>query len=251
MILLLATAFVGCSSDEPTDKKVDETPANTDTAFVKTTQFTSVDGLEITADHFHIGMDKPVIILCHQAGSSRGEYHDIAVELNSMGFNCIALDQRSGNASQGIINETAKRAKAAGKGQTYLDAEQDIVAAIAKFSADYNKNVIIWGSSYSSSLVLKIAGNNDKVDKVLSFSPGEYLTGIVVSNEAKKVTIPAFLTSAKNEESQTKTIYTNLASSNKTQFVSTGAGRHGSSCLWPTEQDAPEYWVAVKLFLGV
>jgi alpha-beta hydrolase superfamily lysophospholipase len=250
-LIIAAIGFSACTSDaEPTTEKTVNEPIDSDTAFVKTLTFDSEDGLEMTADQYHIKLDKPVIILCHQAGWSRGEYVEIAVELNKLGFNCIALDQRSGRAINGLTNQTAANAKSEGKGQAFLDAEQDIRAATTKFSADYNQNVIIWGSSYSSSLVLKIAAVNNKVDKVLSFSPGEYLAGVNVATTVKELDKPAFLTSSKNEAAQTKAIFDNIKSADKTQFVPKGAGRHGSSALWSTENDNAEYWVAVKAFLN-
>ncbi|MFT5512424.1 MAG: pimeloyl-ACP methyl ester carboxylesterase, partial [Bacteroidia bacterium] len=221
------------------------------TAFVKTFTIKSEDSLDMTVDQYHINNDKPVIILCHQAGWSRGEYIGIAVTLNELGFNCVALDQRSGRAINGVINQTAANAQAEGKGQSFLDAEQDIRAVIANFSAEYKQNVILWGSSYSSSLALKIAAENDKVDKVLSFSPGEYLTSESVATAVKALDKPSFLTSSKSEAGQTKAIFDNIKSADKTQFIPTGAGRHGSSALWTSEGDNAEYWVAVKVFLGV
>jgi dienelactone hydrolase len=252
-VALSFVLFTSCKSDEgeiPIDNS-DNTPEIMDTAYTKTIEFPSLDGLTVTADQYHIDSTKPVIILCHQASFSRGEYKDIAPELNKLGFNCIALDQRSGNSAQGVTNETARRAQQEGKGQSFLDAEQDIIAAVDLFSKAYDQKVILWGSSYSSSLVLKIAGAKSQVSKVLSFSPGEYLTGVSVRNEAGKINIPAFLTSSKAEAAQTKAIFDNIPSSDKTQFVPNGAGRHGSSALWPTENDQAEYWVAVKAFLGV
>ena len=101
----------------------------------------------------------------------------------------------------GVKNKTAAAAISAGKGQTYLDAEQDkdIRAAISKYSGDYNMNIFLWGSSYSSSLALKIATVNEKVDRVLSFSPGEYLTGVNVGELVKLLDKPSFLTSLKQK----------------------------------------------------
>lgn len=249
--MFVGVGLASCASDNepPTEDPVVDVK-DTDTAFIKTVTFDSEDGLEMTADQYHIKLDKPVIILCHQAGWSRGEYKEIAVTLNELGFNCIALDQRSGGSVNGISNQTAANARAEGKGQTFLDAEQDIRAAITKYAAEYNKNVILWGSSYSSSLALKVAAENDKVDKVLSFSPGEYLPGVSVANTAKDLDKPAFLTSSKSEAGQTKAIFDNIKSTDKTQFVPNGAGRHGSSALWTSEGDNAEYWVAVKAFLN-
>ncbi len=251
-VVLNMIVFTACTSDEgevPKDPS-DNTPQVTDTAYTKTIEFPSIDGLTVTADQYHIDSTKPVILLCHQASFSRGEYKDIAPMLNELGFNCIALDQRSGNTAQGVVNETAKRALQEGKGQTFLDAEQDILAAVDLFAKAYNQKVILWGSSYSSSLVLKITAAKSEVSKVLSFSPGEYLPGVSVRNEAGKVNVPAFLTSSKAEAAQTKAIFDNISSMNKTQFVPNGAGKHGSKALWPDDPDQAEYWVAVKAFLA-
>ncbi|MEM9412813.1 MAG: hypothetical protein AAGA30_17000, partial [Planctomycetota bacterium] len=93
--------------------------------------FKASDGLELTADLYMTSDDKskPFILLCHQAGWSRGEYREIAPKLNEMGFNCMALDQRSGGKINDVENESFGRAKAANQGTTYVDAEVDIVSA--------------------------------------------------------------------------------------------------------------------------
>lgn len=255
LLLAMLSYFGAMSSCNDKQPIGDDTPPNnqqndTDTAYIKTVTFPSEDGLTVTADVYHIDTTKPVIILCHQAGWSRGEYTEIANTLNELGYNCIALDQRSGNAVNGVTNETAVKAKAAGKGQGFLDAEQDIRAAIAKFASDYHQEVILWGSSYSSSLALKIAAVNNQVSRVLAFSPGEYLSGVSVADAVKTLDKPAFLTSSKSEAGQTKAIFDNIKSTSKTQFTPNGSGRHGSSALWTSEADHAEYWVAVKAFLG-
>ena len=89
--------------------------------------FKALDGVIITADVYMAGDDKPMILLCHQAGYSRGEYKEIAPELNKMGYNCIAIDQRSGDEVNGVKNETARDALSKGLGTDYLDAEKDII----------------------------------------------------------------------------------------------------------------------------
>jgi len=60
----------------------------------ETITFKSVDDLLITADRYtpHTSNSTPLIVLFHQAGSSRGEYSEIAPRLNKLGFNCIAVD---------------------------------------------------------------------------------------------------------------------------------------------------------------
>ena len=59
--------------------------------------FSSKDGVRITADYYKVHADTvPLILLFHQAGWSRGEYIEIAPRLTQMGFNCMAIDLRSG-----------------------------------------------------------------------------------------------------------------------------------------------------------
>ena len=142
-----------------------------------TISFKSADDVLITADIYapHTSNTTPVIVLFHQAGSSRGEYNEIAPGLNKRGFNCIAVDLRSGDYSRGKDNETTMRASKAGLATSYIDALPDIIATLQYANKHYsNSKVIAWGSSYSASLVLKVAGDHPElVDGVLAFSPGE------------------------------------------------------------------------------
>jgi len=79
----------------------------------ETITFPSKDGLTITADTYITNPDNktPFIVLFHQAGWSRGEYNEIAPKLNKLGFNCMAVDQRSGGSVNGIQNETTALAQ--------------------------------------------------------------------------------------------------------------------------------------------
>ena len=64
----------------------------------KTIEFPSMDNLQITADvYLTENKDAPFILLFHQAGWSRGAYREIGPQLNALGFNCMSIDQRSGN----------------------------------------------------------------------------------------------------------------------------------------------------------
>ena len=224
----------------------------------KQIEFDSADGLKITADLYMAYDDKskPFIVLCHQAGWSRGEYREIAPKLNNLGFNCMAIDQRSGGKVDQIINETAARAKKAGKSVTFVDAEPDIVAA-AKYAKENfaEGKLLLWGSSYSSALVLRIAGEHTElVDGTLSFSPGEYFARLGkprdwIASSAKKVQCPVFITSAKDEAGKWKPIFEAITVAGKTSFVPTTKGNHGSRALWDQFKDSGDYWKATKIFL--
>ena len=86
-----------------------------------TITFKSKDGVVITAD-LYMAHNKtaPFILLFHQAGWSRGEYLEIAPRLNEMGFNCMAVDLRSGNEINNVKNMTKVSAEKMQKGTSYI-----------------------------------------------------------------------------------------------------------------------------------
>ena len=219
--------------------------------------FKAADGLSVAADAYMIHPNTaPLIILFHQAGWSRGEYLEIAPRLNGMGFNCLAVDQRSGKIVNGIENLTNKEAKIAMKSTAYLDALPDMIGAM-----DYAREflakgpVILWGSSYSSSLVLKIAGDHpDKVDAVLAFSPGEYFRSSgkpedFIASSASNISVPVFISSRKDEKKNWWPIYESIPSGSKVFFLPETMGNHGSRALWEKFSDSDSYWGPVTDFL--
>lgn len=225
----------------------------------ETITFESADGLQITADLYwkHDDKAKPFIVLCHQARWSRGEYREIAPQLNALGFNCLAIDQRSGGAVNDVENETMKQATAAGKSTEYVDAEQDMIAALKFVHKEYaTGKVLLWGSSYSSALSLRIAGTQpDLVDGVLAFAPGEYFaragkSKTWITESAKQIADPVFITSAKDEFANWKSIFAAIPGEAKTKFVPQTKGNHGSRALWAEFNDSQAYWAAVKGFLA-
>jgi len=227
-------------------------------AVVQEITFPSTDNLLLTADSYapHASNTAPVIVLFHQAGSSRGEYDDIAPKLNQLGFNCIAVDLRSGEFSRGKDNETAIRASKAGLATRYVDALPDVITALQFAHKQYaGSRVIAWGSSYSASLVLKVAGDHPELaDAVLAFSPGEYFSHLGQSKtwireSAQNIRVPVFITSSKDEAQSWDAIYQVIPSSTKMRFIPTTQGNHGSRALWEKYADSSAYWNAVTDFL--
>ena len=225
----------------------------------ETVKFPSSDGMAITADVYMNAADKkrPFIVLFHQAGWSRGEYIEIAPRLNALGFNCMAVDLRSGGEVNGVTNETSARAKAGSKGTSYVDAMPDIEAAIRYARKHYGHGkVIIWGSSYSAALVLKVAGDRSElVDGVLAFSPGEYFgrsgkPANWIQESAAKIKLPVFITSARGEKGSWSGIFDAIRSENKTFYLPDTRGNHGSRALWAKFNDSTGYWKAVENFLN-
>ena len=223
-----------------------------------TITFPSEDGLEITADLYlaHEDAETPFVVLFHQAGWSRGEYLEIAPKLNRLGFNCMAIDQRSGGEVNGVKNETHARATAARKGTVYSDALPDMIAAL-RFAREHHAKgkILAWGSSYSSALVLKLGGDQPGlVDGLASFAPGEYFeklgkTNTWIQDSAQNIHKPVFITSAKNEHGSWKPIFDKIPSKAKVSFLPSTDGNHGSRALWKQFEDSSAYWSALVPFL--
>lgn len=216
----------------------------------------SKDGIEITADLYKIHPDTaPMIILFHQAGWSRGEYEEIAPQLNALGFNCLAVDQRSGKTVNGVDNMTFLNATKAMKQTRYIDVYQDIEPIITHVKTYFSKGkIILWGSSYSSSLVLKYAGDKGGIDAVLAFSPGEYFKAFgkpadFIKTSAANISCPTFITSGRSERGSWWAIYEAISDEGKQYFLPETSGNHGSRALWVKFSDSKYYWDAVQSFL--
>ena len=217
----------------------------------------SGDGIEITADLYKTHPDTvPFIILYHQAGWSRGEYNDTAPQLNALGYNCMAVDLRSGKQVNGVNNQTFISANKALKETKYIDAYQDIQASIDHVKKFFAKGkIIILGSSYSSSLVLKYAGDNSgAVDGVIAFSPGEYFKPFgkpadFIQSSAAKISCPSLIASARSEKNSWWGIYEAISNDKKSYFLPETSGNHGSRALWQKFSDHKEYWNALTQFL--
>ncbi|PHN07071.1 alpha/beta hydrolase [Flavilitoribacter nigricans] len=218
----------------------------------ETITFRSKDGLSVTGNLYEVGPANPIILLCHQANYNKYEYADIAPRLNGLGYNVLAIDQRSGGTFAGNSNETLQTARAAGiQHPDFLDAEQDIVAAVEFLAARYQRQVIVWGSSYSSALALFVAVHPD-VKAALAFSPGNYFRDQkpdlkIFMHKLKK---PVFITSSREEAEELEhTVGRSLDGQVQIQFIPESGGYHGSKALWEGQEGAEEYWGAVLNFL--
>jgi len=212
--------------------------------------FSSKDSLLMSADLYQADTTAPYILLCHQAAFSRGEYMETALKLNKLGFNCLAIDMRSGGDVKGVKNETAIMAKAQSLSTDFIAAEPDILAGIDYLYKISNKPIILFGSSYSASLALKIAASNEKVKAVIAFSPGEYFGNkLNVAEAIKSLKKPAFVTSSKKESQAVTDLLKNVKSDQLMHYIPTKDGIHGSKVLWDSNKDHHEFWLALIPFL--
>jgi dienelactone hydrolase len=211
--------------------------------------FEASDGVQVFGQLYSAGdTAKPIVLLFHQADYNKEEYSEIAPRLVEAGFNALAVDQRSGGNSYGGENLTVKTL---GKSTGYLEALPDLEAALTWAKESDYQTIIVWGSSYSSSLVFSLAAEHPEIAGVLSFSPGEYFSKLtLVQDAAAKVTVPVFITSdgSQGEITRARPIFTAVASTDKVEFEPDGIGFHGSLALvqGPLKE---KYWTAVLAFL--
>ncbi len=218
-----------------------------------TVTLTAGDGLVVTADVYDgAGAGQPWVVLAHMAGASRGEYREVAPRLVRLGFNAIALDQRSGRGFAGIDNQTSARAQSQGLATAFADARPDIEAGLAYARAQGDGPVLLWGSSYSAALALVIAGEDPgTVDGVISMSPGEYLRGISVTGASAGIQAPVLIVSPESERGQWQGMLAAIPHEDKQGFTPSRGGRHGTSALIPSiGSNAEEHWQAVEAFLA-
>lgn len=206
---------------------------------------TARDGVKVYAYLSRAKSPKGVLLLFHQAGSSADEYAPLSPKLTAIGWDCLAVDLRSGGPMYG----TNRTVEAIGKSQSYLEAYQDMKAATEYAVKRKYRSIVAWGSSYSASLVAKLSVDCPSISKVIAFSPGEYLDDkTAVRRWYSKVKVPILAVWAGNEESGVREV---LAGT-RAIILGDQAYVHGSSCLRPDKgvphQDA--LWRRIEAFLN-
>lgn len=244
--LLPALLASGCDDPQPQPVARRIIGAN----FVQPVLLKASDGTIIHALDYRAAQPRGVILLFHQAGSGKAEYNEIAARLVNLGFNALAIDQRSGGDMFGV-NETIK---ALGKSSDYPAARPDLDAAL-NWAKGQKLPIILWGSSYSAAMIFQVAADHPgEITAVMAFSPGEYLgeKGTVAA-AAAKVDVPIYATAAKSpdEAKAAKAILAASRSTNKIYAAPRRAGVHGSSTLIKARnpEGAEENWRSVISFL--
>ena len=255
LLSFILLANTNCEQKKKHPKKESSPVVTQDVSLKKETiHFKAADGLSITADYYPVAaQDAPLILLFHQAGYSRGEYLEIAPKLNKLGYQCLAVDQRSGKEVNGVTNETHQEAVKKGLETEYVNAIPDLEGALAYAKNELHaKKVIAWGSSYSAALMFYFASKHpEEVKAILTFSPGAYfeINDHPIKSFASEVSCPVFVTSAKNEQDRWQDIY-DAVPSEKYFFLPEVSGKHGSKALWAKHEGQEAYWQAVEAFLG-
>ena len=218
--------------------------------------FYANDSVQLFGDLHVLDKKKPVILLFHQAGANaKGEYSTIIPELLKEGFNVFAIDQRTGGQTFGKYNRTVAEIPA--KRYGYCDAYPDLEAAVKYVENEgFSGKKIIWGSSYSAALVIKLGFENpNSIDAVLAFSPasGAPMKGCDPNEYFEKIKTPLLVLRPKKElEYESVKNQFELAKKHNHQVYVSENGVHGSSMLVEsrTKSSNDETWKAVKGFLS-
>ena len=213
--------------------------------------FLASDKLEVTADFYLYDSGAPYIILFHQGNSSRGEYREVAPKLLRLGFNCLAVDLRSGKESNFVQNETATLAQKNNLPATFLDSEKDILAAMEYVEKTAIRNrYILMGSSFSASLAMKVANQNKRVTAVIAFSPGEYFNPVTAKDWIKDFDKLLYVSSTKREQPFVTEMVKDIPAPLLTTFYPSGEGIHGASALWNDHPQSGDIWMSLMMFMA-
>ncbi len=212
--------------------------------------FYAQDSLKIIADLYLNDYKLPFILLFHQDGSSRGEYKEIAARLIKLDYNCLAVDLRSGDKINYIVNETAENAKISNLPTTFYDAKKDIEATIRYVRKFSQQPIVLFGSSFSASLCLMIAKNNPDIRAIIAFSPGEFFgPEVLVKNAISGITQPIFISTTDLEYEFVMQMLAGVPEQNRHVFkASKGKGDHGAKMLWKSCESSDECWLDMMLF---
>lgn len=217
---------------------------------VKEVSFQASDGLKVFADQYSAttGRSLTIILLFHQAGSSADEYATIAPKLAAKGYDCLAVDLRSGGDKFGR-NRTAE---GLGSEPNYESASQDMRAAVEWAKGEGYDSIILFGSSYSASLSLRLATEEQGISGVVAFSPGEYFSKKgIVRTWAAHVRVPTFIAGAPGELDAVQQIYDGMPIEEKYLCLPHDA-IHGASMLIPEKnpKGANGVWAELTDFLN-
>lgn len=224
--------------------------------FAEEIEITNPEGVTLYGDYFSGDSDAPLIILHHQAGwSAGGEYGEIAKHLVANGYNILAFDARGGGTRDGVPNRTLEALGI--ERLAFCEVLPDILASVDYAAATYpNAKKILWGSSYSSALVLNAATNKkDDITAVLAFSPaqGDFMGECQPNDFANKLTVPTMIlrpaSEMKSEASQMQ--FELFKTAGHTMHIAEN-GVHGSSMLLETrtKHNTDVEWAAVLTFLA-
>ncbi len=191
---------------------------------------------------------KGIILLFHQNGSNAAEFRPTAPRLCALGYDAVAVDLRRGGDMWGSTNQTAAQFP---EEQPYGNALKDMRVALDGVEKE-NLPIFAIGSSFSASLVIRLAQTNSKVIGIVVFSPGEYFgqTGWVTS-DAEHLKVPVLMFATPKEETRVEPIFRALGHKRQSRLVIADEVIHGASSLRTDKNPngAETCWRHVEAFI--
>jgi len=211
--------------------------------------FYSSDSTIIKADLYLKNYSYPFILLFHQQGSNRNEFHQIAPRLLNLNYNCLAVDIRNEFINNQFIKEK-QESEVSLSSFDYFNGINDINEAIEYIQNFNKKPVILLGSAISASLCIIAANNNPDVGGVVALSPGDYFSpGGDMKNEINGFKKPLFIASSWREYDYIESLFEHIKGDNIKLFrPSGGQGAQGSKALLESNATNEEYWLELLLF---
>jgi pimeloyl-ACP methyl ester carboxylesterase len=152
---------------------------------------TTEDGVKIAATYYP-GGERGVILL-HMLGRNRGDYAELAQELNARGFSVIAIDLRGHGASEG-------------NWQSFSPREFNAMVLDVKAAKDYlisrgvkPGRIGIVGASIGANIALRYAAEDGEIKTVVLLSPGLNYRGIATEEAAAQYQRSAFFAASEED----------------------------------------------------
>ncbi len=240
---------VSCEAPATETAATEETEPGNEISFITT------DSITIFGDFFPTSKEATTLLLFHQGGSNtRAEYGPIIPRLLDEGFNVLTIDQRRGGQLYGQYNRTVAQFPLNEYG--YCDAYPDLEGALTYLEQNgYSGKKILWGSSYSAALAVKLAHEQpEKVAAVLAFSPasGGPMEGCSPNELFEPLEVPLLVLRPGNEaQIESVQLQLALAEEHGHRTYVAEQGVHGSSMLVEgrAEGGTEECWEVVMSFL--
>ena len=215
--------------------------------------FSAADGVTVYADRYLQHSSPLTIILMHQArANGRSEYAAIVPKLLARGWSVLAVDLRSGGQLFGGYNRTVAEHPTA---KSYCAAIPDAQAAIDYIKAHRpSDKVVLWGSSYSAALAIRLAATDGNADAALAFSPasGKPMDGCRPESVFDDVAVPVLIFRPARE-AEVASVVAQIEAAKKSghEVHIAENGVHGSSMLVEqrTGSDTSVEWDRVLRFL--
>ena len=221
--------------------------------------FYTPDSIKIFGELYEKDKKEDVLLLFHQGGSNaRGEYRTIIPKLLENDLNILAIDQRVGGQIYGSYNRTIANipSNSFDNNYGYCDAYNNLEGALDFLIQNgFTGGKILWGSSYSATLSIKLAcERGNEILGVLAFSPasGNAMEGCNPEEFIEKVKVPLIILKPPNEMKSERSIAQfELAKKYNHQTYAAENGIHGSSMLVESRvgKDVSKNWEVVEKFI--